>query len=234
MQSEGSVAPLSKAFGGVLRSAAPLRQQVVDQLRNRILDGRYAPGARLIERVLCEEMQVSRTVVREALRQLESEHLIELVPNIGPIVRLLTRDEVRSLYEVRASLESLAGEECAAQSSPSIIARLDEALRLIESREADDIDGLLRAKDVFSQVVIEGSGNAVIGDMLGSIHARVSQLRAVTLRSPGRLQATVAELRTIRDAVAAGDRKTASEASRRHVETAAAIALASFGEAPAD
>lgn len=232
MQSEDPVAPSAEAFGGVVRFAAPLRQQVVDQLRNRILDGRYAPGARLIERVLCEEMQVSRTVVREALRQLESEHLIELVPNIGPIVRLLTLDEVRSLYEVRAVLESLAGEECAARSTPSIVARLDDALKLIESREADDIDGMLRAKDVFAQVLIDGSGNAVIGDMLGSIHARVSQLRAVTLRSPGRLQTTVAELRTIRDAVAAGDSKAAREASRRHVETAAVIALATFG-APA-
>ncbi len=217
--------------GGVVRFAAPLRQQVVDQLRARILDGRYAPGARLIERVLCEEMQVSRTVVREALRQLESEHLIELVPNIGPIVRMLTRDEVRSLYEVRAVLESLAGEACAAKTDPATVQQLDDALVLIERLDAEDIDGLLRAKDVFIQVLVAGSRNAVIGDMLGSIHARVSQLRAMTLRSPGRLRGTIAELHIIRDAVARGDAQGAAEACRRHVESAAVIALAGFGDA---
>jgi DNA-binding GntR family transcriptional regulator len=230
MQSENSAAPRPGTFGGVVRFAAPLRQQVVDQLRNGILDGRYAPGARLIERVLCEEMQVSRTVVREALRQLESEHLIELVPNVGPIVRLVTRDEVRSLYEVRAVLESLAGGACAERVTPLIVQALDDALALIETLDKDDMEGLLRAKDVFSQVLVDGSGNAVIGDMLGSIHARVSQLRAMTLRSPGRTKTTVEELRVIRDAVAQGDGPGAAEACRLHVEAAGRIALSSFTE----
>jgi GntR family transcriptional regulator, trigonelline degradation regulator len=219
-----SVAPL----GGVARFAAPLRQQVVDELRNSIVDGRYAPGSRLIERVLCEEMQVSRTVVREALRQLESEHLISMVPNIGPIVRHLTKDEVRGLYEVRAVLESLAAGACAARVTPEIVARLDGALELIESLSDDDIPGLLRGKDAFIHILIDGSGNAVIGEMLASIHARVSQLRAVTLQSPGRLRITVGELHQVRNAVAEGDTEGASTAARRHVESAGKIALSTF------
>lgn len=215
-------------MGGVTRFAAPLRQQVVDQLRSSIIEGRYPAGSRLIERVLCEEMQVSRTVVREALRQLESEHLISLVPNVGPIVRGPTRDEVRGLYEVRAVLESLAGSACAVRVDQSIVERLDEALDAIGRLDPADIHGLLRGKDRFIGVLISGSGNAVIGEVLSSIHARVSQLRAMTLQTPGRLEATVAELYEIRDAVAVGDAARAGDACRRHVETAGRIALASF------
>ncbi len=215
-------------MGAVTRFAAPLRQQVVDQLRSSIVEGRYPVGSRLIERVLCEEMQVSRTVVREALRQLESEHLISLVPNVGPIVRSLTRDEVRGLYEVRAALESLAGSACAVRVDQSIVERLDDALDAIAHLEPSDIHGLLRAKDRFIGVLVAGSGNAVIGEVLSSIHARVSQLRAMTLQTPGRLEATVAELHEIRDAVAVGDAPRAGDACRRHVETAGRIALTSF------
>ena len=227
MQAEDLTVP-DGLVGGVTRFAAPLRQKVVDELRGSIVEGRYSPGSRLIERVLCEEMQVSRTVIREALRQLESEHLITLVPNVGPIVRFLTRDEVLGLYEVRAALESLAGKACAECVEPSIVERLDEALAFIEHRDTTDIHGLLRGKDDFLRILVVGSNNAVIGEVLSSIHARVSQLRARTLQTPGRLEATILELHEIRDAVAAGDGAAAADACRRHVETAGRIALASF------
>ena len=92
----------------VQRHAAPLRQQVVEALRLAIIDGRLAPGARLIERELTEMLRVSRTVIREALRQLESEGLIAIVPNKGPVVRALTLAEAKDLYQIRAVLEGLA------------------------------------------------------------------------------------------------------------------------------
>jgi len=82
----------------VQKLAAPLRQQVLDGLRQAIIDGRLVPGARLIERELTEMMGVSRTVIREALRQLESEGLIAIIPNKGPVVRELTLAEARDLY----------------------------------------------------------------------------------------------------------------------------------------
>ncbi len=209
----------------VPRLAAPLRKQVADELRQGILSNRFPPGSRLIERVLCDELQVSRTVVREALRQLESERLIELVANVGPIVRSLTPSEVRSLYEVRAALESLAGRECALRVTAELRFRLNAALTEIKGTDADDIVGTLAAKDEFTRVLVEGSGNEVIGEVLSSIHARVSRLRALTLQSPGRVTETARELEVIRDAIDRGDSEAAAEACRRHVETAAAIAL---------
>ena len=213
---------------GLVRAAAPLRQQVVEALRGSILDGRFAPGDRLKERVLCDELQVSRTVVREALRQLETEHLVVLVPNVGPVVRSLTLEEIRALYEVRAVLESAASRLAAEHSTPELVARIDASLERIESTPSAEIHALLLAKDEYVAVLVDGSRNVVIGEMLRSIHARVSQLRALTMRSPGRLPNTITELRALRDAVAAGDGDAAADAARRHVEAAAVIALRDF------
>src|SRR5512143_571714 len=92
----------------IRKFAAPLRQQVLDGLRRAIIDGQLAPGARLTERELTKMMGVSRTVVREALRQLESEGLIAIIPNKGPVVRELTPAEARDLYSIRAVLEGFA------------------------------------------------------------------------------------------------------------------------------
>src|SRR5277367_656435 len=96
------------AFSLIERSAAPLRRQVLEELRSSIISGRLLPGARLIERELIAMMGVSRTVIREALRQLEAEGLVSNIPNKGPIVRELTIEEAKDLYAIRAVLEGLA------------------------------------------------------------------------------------------------------------------------------
>src|SRR5689334_22743137 len=95
-------------ISGIQKFAAPLRQQVDDGLRQAIISGRLAPGARLTERELTEMMGVSRTVIREALRQLESEGLVAIIPHKGPVVRALSLDEARDLYSIRAVLEGFA------------------------------------------------------------------------------------------------------------------------------
>lgn len=91
--------------GQVRRVAAPLREQVLELLRADILAAEFAPGQRLVESRLCERFEVSRTVIREVLRQLESEGLVALVPHRGPVVAELTRADAKALYEVRGALE---------------------------------------------------------------------------------------------------------------------------------
>ena len=100
------------------REAAPLRVKAVNALRSKIVAGEYGPRVRLTEKNLEEDLGVSRTVVREALRQLESEQLISIEPNIGPSVRELTFDDVVNLYQVRGVLEGAAG-GLAAQITPN-------------------------------------------------------------------------------------------------------------------
>src|SRR6188768_4396301 len=104
-----TVNALSEAWGDnpVDRVAAPLREQVIGALRAAILDFRLAPGQRLVERELIEQLGVSRTTVREALRELTSEGLVTVVPQKGAVVATPTLEDAIDLYDVRAALESL-------------------------------------------------------------------------------------------------------------------------------
>ena len=149
----------SSPVSWVPRSAAPLRRQVLDELRQSIIAGRLQPGARLVERELIAMMGVSRTVIREALRQLESEGLVAIVPNKGPIVRELTRDEARDLYSIRAVLEGLAARLFVENASELSIGRLERELRSTEQAYADgDSEQILAAKNRFYEILLERSG----------------------------------------------------------------------------
>src|SRR5882672_4452774 len=94
----------------VVRNTVTLRQQVLEVLRGAILNFQFKPGDRLIERELCEMTGVSRTSVREALRHLESEGLVQNLPNKGPMVATVTGEEAREIFEVRRVLEGRSEE----------------------------------------------------------------------------------------------------------------------------
>ena len=92
----------------VTRTQAPVRQQTVNNLRNAIVQGRFKPGERLLEKELCKFTGVSRTSVRESLRQLEAEGLIEMIPNKGPVVATISIIEAIDLYEIRQGVQRVS------------------------------------------------------------------------------------------------------------------------------
>ena len=108
-------------------SGPSLREQVAAKLRNAIAMGQFRPGERLVERELCEMTGVSRTSVREALRELEGDGLITTVPHRGPSVAVVTLDQARSIYEVRAVLEALAAKLFAENATDDDIGALRKA-----------------------------------------------------------------------------------------------------------
>lgn len=211
---------------GVTRVAAPLRMQVVEQLREMIVGGDFAPGDRLVEAPLCESFGVSRTVVREAIRQLESEGLITIIANHGPVVTELSPDDTQALYEVRMSLEGLAGMLFAQRASQQQRAELVAALNEVaEAFEQPNMRVRLAAKDRFYDVLVDGAGNAMVRQMLRGIHARVQLLRGLSLQTPGRAGASLGELRRIVDAATAEDGDGARIACEEHVRQAGRLAL---------
>src|ERR1700758_2378487 len=138
------------------KSAAPLRRRVPDELRQSIIAGRLNPGERLVERELIAMMGVSRTVIREALRQLESEGLVAIIPNKGPVVRTLTVEEARDLYAIRAVLEGFAARLFVEQADDGQIAQLEQALSVVEKAyESGDADKMLDTKNSFYQALFE-------------------------------------------------------------------------------
>ncbi|MGO4147582.1 GntR family transcriptional regulator [Paenarthrobacter sp. YAF11_1] len=211
----------------VRRTAAPLRQEVVNALRHDIVAQEFRPGERLVESMLCERYSVSRTVVREALRQLESEGLVRMIANRGPEVATLSIREAQSLYEVRRALESLAGSLFAERATGVQCTELVARFSAIKSAMASgDPVKRLEAKDRYYDALFEGAGNPEIARMLRSVHARTQMLRNLSLATPGRAVRTVAEIARITAASAViRDPEDARIACEEHVTAAAHAAL---------
>lgn len=210
------------------RVAAPLREQVIAALREAILDFQLKPGQRLVERELIEMLGVSRTTVREALRELTSEGLVTVVPQKGAIVTAPSLDDAMDLYEVRAALESLVVKRFVERATDEQVERLAATIdNLAElSEDSTDIRELLAAKDKFYAVLIEGANSSAMQQLLEGIQARVQVLRATSLSEAGRIGEVVVELRAVVDAIARRDSRRAQKLCAAHIEAAARTALA--------
>ena len=211
----------------VLPVAAPLREQVLEVLRQAILDFRLKPGQRLIERELIEQIGVSRTTIREVLRQLAAEGLVTTIPHKGAVVVVPTPEEAAEVYEVRAALEALAARRFVEHASDDQVDALRAALQRIEevTRKQGDIREMLQAKDQFYEVLLEGAGNRCIHSILSGLQARVRVLRATSLSQPGRAESSVKEIRDIVEAIEARDADAAARAAAYHVNRAAGVGL---------
>ena len=202
-----------------------LRQQVCEKLREAILEMRLLPGDRLIERKLCEETGVSRPLIREALRQLEAEGLVTVVPHKGPMVAIVDAATAKSIYELRAVLEAFAAAAFAENATTEQCDKLRRAFRQIERvYRANTKRDFLGIKARFYTILLDGAGNPVLSQMLLLIHGRITLLRATTLTAPGRLKDSLKELGAIVDAIERRDPDGAAKAARTHVESAAALA----------
>jgi DNA-binding GntR family transcriptional regulator len=209
------------------RVAAPLREQVLSALRQAILNFELKPGQRLVERELIEQLGVSRTTVREALRELTSEGLVTVVPQRGAIVSAPSLDEAADLYKVRAALESLVVQHFVERASDLEVDRLRRTVEDFAgiSATTTDMRELLAAKDRFYAVLLAGARSTALRQLLESIQARVTLLRATSLSEAGRPLEVVQELRAVVEAIAARDAKRAAELCAEHVHKASAVAL---------
>lgn len=210
--------------------AAPsLRKQVVDTLRTAIATGELASGERLVERVLCERIGVSRTSLREALRELENEGLVTNQSNKGMIISELDKMEAKAIFDVRASLESLV---CRLFCENATEAQIDTLRRvfddLVDAYESGRSENVIAAKSDYYDVLMAGACNEIAEKMLRSIHIRVSQLRTMSLSEPARRKASLSELKRLFASLVARDAAEAEAQSKAHISSAATAALARF------
>jgi DNA-binding GntR family transcriptional regulator len=204
----------------VERAPAPIRSRVLDNLRQAIIERKLAPGQRLIERELVEMTGVSRTSIREALRELAAEGLVTTIPNKGTIVTEVTAEEARQLYQVRSALEGLAGRLFVENATDAQRRALVTAFRAVERAAAKGSPAMLAAKDKFYDVLFEGGGNEALRSIASTLHARVNLLRSLSLSRPGRSPESLAELADIVAAIQANDADAAAKACSHHVEAA--------------
>jgi DNA-binding GntR family transcriptional regulator len=214
------------------RVAAPLRDQVLEVVRQGILDFRLRPGQRLVERELMEQLGVSRATVREVIARLASEGLVTNIPQRGAIVTVVTEEEAADIYEMRASLEVLATQRFIERVTPGQVNELRKAYEgFAAAADSGDLDQL-RAKDAFYKVLFEGAASEPLTQVLTMLQSRVRLLRWTSLSAPGRARETVGELREIVEAIEARDTDAAAKACARHVRNAARTALARMAESP--
>ncbi len=197
-----------------------VRDKVVDALREAILDGALQPGRRLTERELTELTGVSRTSVREALRRLQAEGLVEESPSRGLRVSIPTEDEVDQIYEIRAELEPLAVRlfvERASQEEVEVLATVAQQV----TPGGDDNKDVL---DRFDKVLLDGCRNPMLAELLGGLYSRIHALRRVSAATPGRMAVTKQEYADLVAAIRDGSAADAVEVARRHVAAARASA----------
>jgi len=212
--------------------AAPVRQQTVIKLRQAIIDGIFSPNERLYEKSLCELIGVSRTSIREALRQLETEGLVRIIPNRGPVVAELTPQEAREIYEVREQLEGLAVKLFARRHDTEMLNALSQTLQnyenILEKYKGDiEYEGknFVKESNDFYDVLLKGCGNELVFKLLELIHTRLTFLRATSLSEPGRAHKCIKELKDILLAIKRRDEKAAIEASNIHIKNASEVAI---------
>lgn len=210
-------------------SIQSVQQQAVENLRAAILAGVFKPGDRLIEADLCRRVGVSRPSLREALRSLEGEGLIVIVPNRGPQIPVLTWEQAEELYQVRVLLEGEAAALCAKLGTRQHHEDMRLALAAFEQAvRSNDRAKRLSATADFYRVMQRGSGNTVIEDLLQRLLARINFLRAQSMSHAGRAKFSLREMRAIFQAIVKGDSRAARKAAAIHVRNASIAARATF------
>ncbi|MGB7243457.1 MAG: GntR family transcriptional regulator [Sulfitobacter sp.] len=202
-----------------------LRDIVQERLREAIISGQFAPGERLVERPICDQLGVSRTVVRETIRYLEADGIVEILPGKGPIVAQLGWEDARQIYDIRQMLETAAATACAQNMTPELAKQLQAAQKALQlAVAARDPGPMLRATTKFYRIIFDGAGHSVAWEIAQRLNARISRLRAVTLSTEDRQKPGPAHMQDICDAIVSGNAKAAGAAVQSHLVEAAAVA----------
>lgn len=208
----------------------PLHAEAVDRLRDLIVRGDLAPGSRLNERVLSARLGVSRTPLREAIKLLATEGLVELLPNRGAVVAPIEPTRIAETLAVMGALESLAGELACAHASDHGIAEI-RALHyeMLAMHARGDLDGYFRHNQAIHLKLVEASGNAVLAQTYRQLNANVRRVRYMANLSPERWDAAVQEHEAILAALAARDAARLKRLLRDHLSAKLATVLEAIG-----
>ena len=167
------------------RPPQTLREIVLARMRAAIIAGRFPSGARLVERTLCDQLGVSRSVVREVIRILEAEGLVESLPNRGPVVARLDWAQARQIYDIRLLLEGSAAAACAGVADAGVKAELAAALAAIRAAQGAT-DAVFEATTRFYEIIFTAAGHAIAWEIVQRLNGRISRLRALTLAATDR------------------------------------------------
>lgn len=193
--------------------------QIFDKVREDILSGVYAQGDELKEATLGAKLGVSRTPVREALRQLELEGLVEIVPNRGARVTGISRKDVCDIYYMRLSLEGLAARWAAEHMEEEEVAELEEVVLLSEFHlKNEKQEQVARLDGRFHEILYHASASRMLEHVLTDFHHYVKRARSISVKSSNRAMESVAEHKEILEAIKNRDGNLAEKLGREHIQ----------------
>jgi len=197
---------------------APLYEQVANRLRERIYDGLLRPGEAIDEPALCDFFGISRTPLREALKVLDREGLVELVPRRGCVVRSLSLEELGELFPVIAVLEGLCARQAVSRFTEMDLAQLEAMhLRLDGLAAAGDLNAYYEENFRVHELIQTLAGNRWLKRVTTDLRRILRLARHEQLKRPGRLQESLAEHRGLMEAFRARDPEMADQRMQQHL-----------------
>lgn len=195
-----------------------LSAKVFHAIREDILNGNYQANEELKEKNIGDELGVSRTPVREALRQLELEGLVRIIPNKGAFVEGVTLKDVKDIYEIRTLLEGLCARWAAEQITQEQLAELEETVFLSDFHFArENWEQILELDNRFHEIVYEACASKELTRVLRDYHHYLQRIRRITLEQKARAGASIDEHRAIAEALKAHDPNTAEACAMQHI-----------------
>lgn len=199
----------------------PLRELVTDNIRHAILCGSFPPGMRLMELQLASEIGVSRTPVREAIRALELEGLVVMIPRRGAYVANISIKDINEVYEVRTALEVLAAGLASERINDEELEEMERILVAMTPLTPEhDMEALVANDTKFHDIIYNASRNGRLISIVNNLREQINSIRGGSMGYPGRLAAMMDEHRAIVDAIAQRDEDAAQQAVRTHMENA--------------
>lgn len=204
-----------------LDSYKPLRELVLEAIREAIKGGTLKPRERLMEIQLAEELGVSRTPIREALRKLELEGFIVMVPRKGAYVADISFKDIADVFEIRIALESLAAGLAAERITDEEMEEMER--HLVEKADAiarQDMERLVEVDTKFHEAIYKASRNQRLMIIINNLREQIQRFRTTSLAYPGRMQQSLNEHRQLVEAIQSRDPQLARQLAQEHIENA--------------
>lgn len=200
-------------------NSSSLTNEVVDVLRDRILKGEYAIGEKIVENQIATEFMVSRTPIRDAFKQLESEGLIDYVPNRGSFAKGFTKQDMQDIYSVRIALEQLAVEWSIERITPGELAQLDQQIELMEFyTKKKDCQKVMETNKAFHAIIYLATRSRFLAHILKSYQEYVQQARRATVSDQDNLDVICIEHKEILKAIKEKNVEEAKFKIARHLD----------------
>lgn len=209
----------------------PIREVVYESLRKTIISGVIPVGERIIEKEFAEKLNISRTPVREALRMLEMEELVEYLPRVGVVVKRISVEDVIEIYKIRHNLEVLASVTAMENITESEIKDIEDLLDLTEQKNREgDVKEVIRLFGVFNSKIYEASKMKRLAGMISKLNEYLQRFRNISISENERREKALREHREILKAIVEKDKESIDGIIKKHLDYSLDIVMTEIKE----